>query len=877
MENKQNKETTSLRPAWRRVAALLAAIVFAFAYFQANAGLRWGTYWHPDELPVSRWTRQMDGQGYISDRVYPGGWFVLAAPKARLDRFLRRTAERWDRHVEQDGAVSAARPETRPATPPGTPTKRQASRIQTGREFNAFLLAATALLIFVLARELGAHPAAATAGALLFACLPAPLEHAHYCETDGIVGFSLALAAWPALRAIRFGSARWALTAAFAAGFALSCKYTLAPVLLGPPALAWALSRGRPARRGRFFALLALGGLIAFAAGFVAGTPALRLAPSFFLGNVARLSAAAQAGGGLLSGSTGAVRRVLFLVSSHGLGENGAFALALFALGAACWAARDLRRYWPVVPLFLAAYVLNAALVLPWVRNQESLPMIPGLCLGAALALDRAGRALRLRGRAAAAAAAVFALTAAAFVQASARGSRILSCFQSRDTRAECREWLAGSATADVRIALDRYVAQTLRGTPCQGESRSHMAESWPEWAEDPDVASGRIRYALRNASFGGRGIRTTEDLENEAAFLADCPLLRAWSLAPGAVRTLVFAQPDVELRALPGPGTGGEDVPVALDRPLLFAPGPRPFYDAVGMAVGPVRAVHIAGQRHTVHPASDERRRWAVALALDGPPRGDIDWNGLFRPRRLALSAGGAAVFELDAGALRRAARRAVRPSARVRLRNGDDQATRCVAFLTADPAEVARALRRAGEPGAALRFLRSAGDLPAAARVEAFLAARAAGEPADPAWEEAARAALAAADGRIGSVGGAPLAALRDFAGLAVDAEALGADRRPPVFLPAGTWEVRFRASGDPPDGLFFEGQAGPAAEETGEDGLLRLAATVRTDRPGVLRLAPGAGRLLELHMRWNVDEQLDRALAEIRAALGEPEAAR
>ena len=62
---------------------------------------------------------------------------------------------------------------------------------------------------------------------------------------------------------------------------------------------------------------------------------------------------------------------------------------------------------------------------------------------------------------------------------------------------------------------------------------------------------------------------RTDADTAREAAFLADCPLLRAWAIAPGAVRTLVFAQPDVELRALPGPDAGGADVPVALDRPL--------------------------------------------------------------------------------------------------------------------------------------------------------------------------------------------------------------------------------------------------------------------------------------------------------------------
>lgn len=873
-KTKSNEGPPATRSALRRTAAFLAAAVFAFAYFQATAGLRWGEHWHPDELPIARWMKQMDRQGYISERVYPSGWFVLAAPKSRLDDSLDRTAERWARHVGQDGAIYASRPAARPEVP----AKRERDLIQAGRNFNALLLASTALLLFFLARELGVHPVAATAAAILFACLPAPLEHAHYCETDGIVGFALALAAWPALRAIRLGSAPWALAAAFAAGFALSCKYSLGPLLLGPPALAWVLSRDRARRRGRFFALLALGGLLAFGAGFLVGTPALRADPAFYLRDAARLSDAAWAENvGLPTGLEGAFRRVLSLLFSHGLGENGSFTLALFALGAACWAARDMRRYWPVVPLFLAAYLPNAAFLLPWVRNQESLPLLPGLCLGAALALDRAGRAIRLRGRAAAAGAAVLALAAAAFVQASGRGGRILSCFQARDTRAECREWLAGTATEDVRLALDRYVAQTIRGTPCKGEHRPGLAASWPDWGREPAVASGRTRYALRNASFSGRLFPTAADMANEAAFRTDCPLLRAWTVAPGAVRTLVFSQPDVELRALPDPDGGGADVPVALDRPLQFAPGLRPFYDAAGAAVGPVRAVHVAGQRHTVRPAADDRRRWAVALALDGPPRGDIAWNGLFRPRRLALSAGGAAVFELDAAAMHRASRRSVRPSARVRLRHGDDQATRCVAFLTDDPAEVARALRRARDPGAALHFLRSIGELTAAARVEAFLAARAAGEPADPSWEEAARAALAAAsEEHVGSVGGVPLAALRDFAGLAVDAEALGADERPPVFLPAGTWQIRFRAVGDPPDRFFFEGQTGPAAEERGADGVVRLSATVRTDRPGFLRLAPGAKRLLELRLRWDVGEQLDRVLDELRAALGRSGAA-
>ncbi len=885
------------RPRGRRAATIACALLVAgFALLNASRGIAWSRAFHPDEAKIARWMRQAREKGYVAERVYPGGFFVLSAFVDALERPCRGLAKLWTESAGQDGRVVATDAASFGAAggePPPPPND-----IQRTRNLNVALFSLAALFVFLAGLELGAGPAASAAAALLFSVQPLPLEHAHYCETDLAMLFSLSLATWLALRALRLGSAAWYLGASFAAGFAVACKYSLAPLALWAPALAAALARGRGGPRpGAAFARLAAGGAAAMAAGFLAGTPALLLAPGFFLGDAGRAaratwSEADRALGAHRSYWASCAWRAASLLREAP--RSGFAALALYAAGAAFWFRRENRRLLAAVPLFLAAYALHAVFTMPWIRGQELLPLLPGLCLGVAAALAWAGRSLR-RGtprRRLVAAAALLALFGAGFLQSRTAGERVLSCFRRRDTRAECQNWLVAAARPGLILGTEPYVAQTVRGTGCRGTPRRLVADTWPAWADDP---SNGVPYLVRNASFSGRRKTVSGAEEGRRRFAAECTPLAAWRLAPGGARTVTFAQPDVELWALPAPADdpAAPDVPICCDRPAFFAPGPRPLYapDEPSPGVGPVRAVATVGARHEVRPPASGGACWAVAQAVAGPVAGSVAWDGLFRPRRASLSPAGAAAFRLDGAAFRRAAACDVRPGARVRLRGADDQATVCATRLFPDAAEAARALRRAGDPAAALALLRDAPDLDAAGRAEAFLAARAAGEAPDPAWTAAARAALssfdaaaAAADPDGGAglapgtrVRGVPLRVLRDFAFVRIDDWAGLADPGAlPVLLPAGRYRVRAvprdpaAAAAEP---VWFDGQDGPLAEAPGAADGAREASLL-LDRDGLLRtplrrpdLAP-AFRSLEVS--WDPADRLVRAAGELRAAL-------
>ena len=878
----------------RAAAPACALFVAAFAYFHVSRGLVWSQYFHPDELPVAKWLGQTHRDGYISDRLYPGGWFVLAGLDTAIRRNGRDLAARWDALRGQDGKVMAVEAESF-ANDPDRPAFKTAD-IQAGRNFNAFLFACSALLLFLAALETGCGPLPAALAALLFAVLPFPLEHAHYCETDLGLVFSLCLAGWFAHRAVRRASPGWCVAACATAGFAIACKYTLLPVLVWIPALAAATARRRAAA-----AKLALVCALAAAAGFLAGTPVLRMDPRLFFATAAGPRALSRAAAGLDEAARQALWREGCFQRAAALAREalrlGPATLAFFAACVPFWFRRGNRRLLAAFPLLAAAFVPFAVFAMPWLRNQELLPLLPGFCLGAAPALAWALASFRrpvppLRK---AAAAALVALSTAAFVQSSAAGDRVLSCFQRRDTRAECQNWLAAGARSGVGVAAERYVEQSLRGTPCAPFSCERTAQTWPAAQSLPDVADGYVRYVMRNASFEGRREPASDAAERTRRFERDCLPLARWSLAPGRGRTLTFAQPDVELWALPdaGAATDAPDIPLCIDRPVFFSPGFRSLYapDAPAPGVGPVRAVSTVGARHAVHPPV-RGEAWAVSRVLDGPKAGTVVWESLFEPRRVPLSAAGTAVAALDAAALGRAARRDVRPKTRVRLRGADDQATVCATQIGSDPAEVARILRRAGDPAAALAFLRGRDGLGTAERVEAFLAARDARQPADPSWADAARAALAAFDAAVAAGGGAvadsarvrgvPLRVLRDFSAVRPDGRhGLPVLGDLPVFLPAG----RYRVSAVPgPAGtadeapVLFRGQEGPAT--TNADGT--RTATVRLSRDGLLRTAvPDADPAGEpvilpdtLAVEWDPLEQLERAAGELRRALAAPQ---
>ena len=877
----------------RRFRFFLGTAISLSVFLHASTGIRWSTHFHPDELTIAHWMLHSHRHGYPTDRAYAGGWFVLAGAKDRIDALAFSVRNAFLAHATQAGRINAMDATTFDVVPERVSFRT--GDMQRGRDLNVWLVALAALFLYLAALELGAGAPAAAAGALLLGAHPFVLLHAHYCESDSATPFALCLAGWWAACAVRRNSPRWFFAAMAAAGFAIACKFTLVALALWPltVALPLACGAGRGAPRMRRFAALAACGLAALALGFLAGTPAFVRSPRLFLASLQRESALVYAESvrslGAAHRSTAARYAWRAAAFWRELARLGPPTLAFFGLSAFAWLRRSLRRHVGALPLLLFLFPFQAVFLMPWIRNQELLCLVPPLCLGAALAVDHAARIAFRHGPAARRAAACLFLAAAACgtAQTACDGRRILTSFLRRDTRAECQNWLAETAGDDVVLALDSYVSQAIRGTDCSGVGYFLPAESWPSLRDQPPTTGNAPppRYILRNASSTGRFEPTPEWAAHVAAFRRDCLPLRSWTLAPGRVRPTTFAQPDIELWALPDPRDAlAPDLPVVLDRPVYFTPGMRPLYAAADPSgVGPVRAVQTVGRRHAFHPVPDAPG-WAVSRMVAGPGAASVAWEGFAEPRKRKLSGRGVAIFGFDAAALRRCALADVRPLTRLRLRDADDQTSICATWPVADRAEAARALRRGGAPDEALALLRTAHDLDAAAKTEAFLAAADAGEAPDPDWTASARDALTAlrrvadtlASGDDGiRVRGIPLRVLRDFAHVRLfhhdqpRADAL------PVFLPAGTYRVSILpGKGDPlpPADGVFPAQTGAAGVHRDAEGRDWWRATLAMKRDGILAVAPADPAGLAYHrlqVDWDPAEQLPRLAAELERA--------
>ena len=878
----------------RAGSALVGLAVFLLAWDRAETGIEWSVGFHPDELPVAAWVAQVLDGGVVRDRAYPGGWFELARLKNWADGRLRRGAVKHARRRAQEGAVTAVAAETFRRTTPSDATVPH--DIQWGRDFNELLYALTALLLFLAALEAGAGTAGAAVSAAFFLVLPAPLEHAHYCETDLGVLATLALSFWTLAAAGRRRSLPFWLAAGFAAGFCVSCKYTVAPLAFVPAAVAAAAgARGRRPGRAAAWAALAL---LAAALGFVAGTPQLYKAP--------RLLHAAVARGGLRA-SPDALANLGSLLRQTA--KAGALPLLWAAVSVPLWFRRPWRRALAGPALFVALFLPFALFRLPWVRNQETLPILAALSLGAGLPVAAALRATPDgRRRFAAPLAAGAALLAAALVSGFFASERMLASFCVRDTRALARDALAEALPRDASVGLDGYASQAARGVTGSFTAAGRLQESYPGSLDDPRIAAANLRYFLLDASHEGRPGRGRERFSGRpvpaveaavGAFRRDAPLLRAWTLPAGSVRPL-FAQHDLELRLLPGDGAGRglADVPIPFARPVLALPFGVPLHGTSGPAwFGPREALRAVGRRSTVDVPRDGVPRWAVVrhAAPAGAP-GRVGWKGAFRPVGGTELAPGGAVAAAAPAASPRTLAPDLRQASRVRVRSAGGREEPCLVWLTSDPAEAALALRRAGRPAEGLALLRAAPDAleTGTGRVAAFLCAGAAGETPDPAWREAAADAIAALaalrtslrDGPFpgaATVCGVPFEALRDFARLRAEAVRTAPDPETPIFAPAGDYrlEVAFPPARAPQvvGHVLFEGQAEPFAPVDGVPAdAPRAAAPLHLETDCFLRfradLPPpppdDVPVFREVGISWDPLEPVEETASEIRALL-------
>ena len=886
----------------RCVRFAIGLAILLFSRWWCSTGIDWSVGFHPDEFPVARWIDQVRDEGYITERPYPGGWFELA----RVGMWIEKRADMADaaraRHRSQEGrvhALSAGSFAKRPAPQYEKPTHG----LEWGRLFNVELYALTALLLYAAALEAGLGTLGSVVSAAFFLFAPSPLEHAHYCETDMGVLFSMALTFWLCARAVRLKSFAFALMASFAAGFCVSCKYTVAPLLFCPPALSAALgARGRRPARAVVFALAAL---FVAVCGFLVGTPVLfhdlpmameelRSNPHFEADPVVKFGA-------------------LF----REIARLGPFTIAWFAFSSSFWPRAAWRRRMAAPLLFVALFAVYVAFVLPWFRNQEVLPLLLSLCVGAGIPV---AELLRRRARGLAGSTPRSLVVAALLALALGAGffdsRRMLSCFSLRDTRAECQNFLVASFPRGGAMALEGYVSQVARGVPdAVCAPTGNFAERWPAGLDDEDLAPistadpGVGRYLVRNAllkdrrgeslreSFSGRD--RPETAAAKASFLRDVPLLRSWKLPEGRIRPS-FAQPAVELRALPGGGAGGalRDVPLPFDRPALVLPRRSTLYDSSGASwFGPLQALPTSGRRTSLRMSRDGAPRWIVT-AMPAPASGDApvlirrDGGAVPKSSRLAPLGAVASLWSPPRGLSAIAAE--VFPEVRLRVK-GDGGKGSCLTFVASDPAEAARALRKSGDPLGALALLRNGGGPTGeTARVEAFLAAKASGLVPDEQWTTSARSALDAWDALLRVVGGdgpfpgsatacgVPLRALSDFSRIRLCGVPVGPGAAIGALLPPGEYSVRCFFRPDLAARIselsLFEGQTTPFARAATADGHVVLSTIVRQSGSGLLRFSsaapdPYAGTpvvLPELEVSWDPVGLLSSAAAELRAAL-------
>lgn len=876
--------------------ALLGFAIFLFAWHWVSGGIAWSVGYHPDEIPVAHWIDSVRRDGYIVDRPYPGGWFELARPAAWAGVRAGVLSASRSRRRAQEGSANAMDPATfvrEPVLP-----RRVRHDIQWGRDFNAFLYACTALLIFLAAGEAGLGAAGAAVSAAFFLALPAPLEHAHYCETDAGVLFSLALFFWAAVAAARRNSPVSALAAGFAAGFCVSCKYTVAPLVLVPPALG-ALLGARGRRPGRAAAWAALS-LCAALAGFVAGTPVLYLDPRMVLD-------ALFDGGKPATWQGSAFVKFASLVRETR--KAGVPALLWAAFSVPFWACRPWRRALAGPALFGALYLVGVFALLPWFRNQETLPLLAVLSLGAGLPVAAAVRlppeARRRRAPVLVAGAAILAAVLAAGFFSS---SRTLSAFRRRESRAEFRGFLDRSFPRWGRALAESYVRRGLDGVPGEIYVMNHVPEDYPGSLAKPEVEEAAPRYLFRDPTlekragdrrdpFTGRHVPAV--LAAIESFRRDATLLRAWSLPDGWPHP-VFAQHDAELWLLPqppdAPGRGLAGVPVPFARPAAVLPTGVSLREACGTGwLGPDLAMRAGGHRAEVLVPRDGAPRWAVVrhVSPDGTPV-SLSWKGSFRPASSAPLAPGSAAAAAAPAATPAFAADPFRAS-RVRIR-GDRKANACIVSVTADPAEAAFALLRAGKPAEGLALLRAApcGPGTGAGRVAAFLCAAAAGEEPDPAWRKEAESALAAFDALRAAVSGGPfpgaaevcgvpLEALRDFSRLRLPRTTVLSGVTLGAFLPAG--EYRLEVSFPPGRAeqvagrVFFEGQEEPFSLLDGPEDSPRAAAPLRFASDGLLRFLPDLPLPVPddplffrgIEISWDPLRPVAETAEKLRAALG------
>ena len=264
-----------------------------------------------------------------------------------------------------------------PDAPGGWPLIRDI--IFAGRLFSVATGAATSVLTYGIARQLGLQRGAIVAGVLV-ALLPGLVQHSHYATVDVPATFFVALCVWLSLRA---QTARALIVAALVAGLAAGTKYNAGLVIVVPMACALLI----PELKNRWI-LVVLAPIIALL-GFIISTPYAIIAPAEFWGDsqnngfAYELLVHPRIGSGDIFQGTGngwwyhLTFNLPFVMTAP---------LGVAAVVGAVLAARE-KRFWPIL-LFIGLFFLS--LGFSQVRFMRYLfPIAPLLCMTAVWAASR--------------------------------------------------------------------------------------------------------------------------------------------------------------------------------------------------------------------------------------------------------------------------------------------------------------------------------------------------------------------------------------------------------------------------------------------------------------------------------------------------------
>jgi len=317
------------------------------------------------------------------------------------------------------------------------------------RLFTAAIGVLTVLLTYRIADAIGGRALGLLAAAQL-AVLPMHVRESHFALTDVPVTALTTLGVWLSMRVASVRAAGAYAVAGAACGLAAAAKYNGIVVCVAP-AIAWLVHDSTAADRGRKAAAAAA----AAAAAFVLAVPYAVLDLPAFLGGFA-----AQAGRFSAARALGDPSWLVYL--KH-MALMGRFWLPAAAIGLAVVLLRRSMRIRSLPLLaFGAAYFYTLAKH-QLVFARYALPLLPIVCVLAAVPVIEAARALERLGRRRAAkwalAGGAVALTAAFAVQSAAWVRQ----FAAPDTRQIAAEWMTANLPSGARIVVENSGPTYLR------------------------------------------------------------------------------------------------------------------------------------------------------------------------------------------------------------------------------------------------------------------------------------------------------------------------------------------------------------------------------------------------------------------------------